>query len=138
MLFRMKWGSPNAVDHFVCVTCRGFSFHVGRGMMGAYIPHGSPPLFLQYPTTLRCMRIVRRVPPPLCDFRNYNQELAGLRRQVIDLREAKDEEAGRWEFEKNKLKADLEIAIQKSKVILVAPLFRCSRGPIADYTNPSG
>ncbi len=47
-----------------------------------------------------------------------------LNRQLNDLREAKDEEAGRWEFEKNKLKSDLDIAIQKSKVrIQVTGLF---------------
>lgn len=50
-------------------------------------------------------------------FRGHNRELAAVRRQLDDLREAKDEEAGRWEFEKNKLKTDLDIAIKKSKVI---------------------
>jgi len=50
-------------------------------------------------------------------FRVHNQELAAVRRQLDDLREARDEDAGRWEFEKKKLKTDLDIAIQKSKVI---------------------
>lgn len=48
--------------------------------------------------------------------RKHDQELAASKRQLSELREAKDEEAGRAEFEIKKLKADLDIANQKIKV----------------------
>lgn len=51
------------------------------------------------------------------DSRDHNQELAASRRQLNDLRESKDEEAGRWEFATKKLKTELDIANQKIKVM---------------------
>ena len=51
----------------------------------------------------------------------HNQELAASRRQLNELREAKDEEAGKFDFELKKLKADLDIANQKAKVMQCKP-----------------
>ncbi|CAM9851016.1 unnamed protein product [Scytosiphon promiscuus] len=45
----------------------------------------------------------------------HEEELAVSKRQLIELREANAEEAGRSEFEIKKLKGDLDIANQKSK-----------------------
>lgn len=56
---------------------------------------------------------------PRVGQREHNKELAASKSKLADLREAKDEEAGKLEFEVKQLKADLDIANQKAKVMML-------------------
>ena len=47
----------------------------------------------------------------------HNNKLAASKKQLDDFGDAKDEEVGKLEFDIKKLKADLDIANQKAKVM---------------------
>lgn len=59
------------------------------------------------------------------DIRAHEKEVAKVNRQVNEVREAKDEEIGKLEFEIQKHKGDLDIANKKLKVRPLSYSFYC-------------